>query len=92
MTQALCSFLRPGGSLLVIDLLKDETIDVDELFPEHGTHNIVAHRGGFTRVQIQESFTMAGLESFEFKVAIKARKKGYPVTLFVAQGAKPIAE
>lgn len=90
MTQALGTFLAPGGALLVIDLLKDETLNTSELFPEHGLHNIVAHRGGFTQIQIQESFIMSGLESFKFEVAIRAKKKGHPVSLFIAQGVKPL--
>jgi len=89
MTEALASFLKPGGSLLVIDLLRDDNLDIDGLFPEHREHNIVAHRGGFTQVEIEDAFVAAGLTSLEFNEGIKAKKKGQPVTLFIAQGIKP---
>lgn len=94
ITKALASFLKSDGSLLIIDLLKDDTLDVDELFPEHGK-GIVAHRGGFTQTEIEEAFVAAGLTSLRFGEGIKAKKKGHPVTLFIAQAqasrAKPPA-
>lgn len=87
-TRALIKFLKPGGSLLVLDLLKDENISVDEVFPEHEALDIVAHRGGFAREQIKGAFDTAGFSSFVFEDGIKAKKKGYPVTLFIARGIK----
>jgi SAM-dependent methyltransferase len=85
-TQALGCFLKPGGSLLVIDLLKDQNLNVDEIFPEHERHDIVAHRGGFSQHEIKEAFDAAGLSSFVFTDGIKAKKSGQPVTLFIARG------
>ncbi|KAF9453664.1 hypothetical protein P691DRAFT_799616 [Macrolepiota fuliginosa MF-IS2] len=87
--HALSSFLKPGGSLLVIDLLKDDNLDVDNLFPEHREHDIVAHRGGFTQIEIEDAFVVANLTLLEFSEGIKAKKKGHPVTLFIAHGIKP---
>jgi hypothetical protein len=88
ITQALCAFLKFGGSLLIVDLLKDDSIEVDKIFPGHGEHNLVAHKGGFEIAQIEEAFHTAGLSSFQIEDAIKAHKKGYPVKLFMAQGRK----
>ena len=64
---------------------------IDGVFAEHGTYDIVAHKGGFTRHQVEEAFDAAGLVSFDFDDAISARKNGYPITLFVARGVKPLA-
>lgn len=89
MTRALVEFLKPGGLLLVVDLLKDQNVDVEELFPEHRKHDIVAHRGGLSEAQIEEAFVMAaGLRSLKLRNAIKARKGGHLVTIFLAQGTK----
>ncbi|KXN91974.1 hypothetical protein AN958_11034 [Leucoagaricus sp. SymC.cos] len=88
-TRALFKFLKPGGTLLIMDLLKDDSLKVGEVFPEHGEHNIVAHRGGFAQHQIEEAFSAAGFSSFAFKDGVKAKKKGHPVTLFIARGLKP---
>jgi len=90
MTQALSKYLKPGGTLLVLDLLKDDNLIIDGVFAEHGTYDIVAHKGGFARHQVEEAFHAAGLLSFVFDDAISARKNGYPVTLFVARGVKPL--
>ncbi|EKM83148.1 hypothetical protein AGABI1DRAFT_69361 [Agaricus bisporus var. burnettii JB137-S8] len=89
MTRALVEFLKPGGMLLVLDLLKDENVDTEELFPEHRKHDIVAHRGGLSKAQMEEAFVAAtGLQSFKMSDAIKARKRGHPTTLFLAQGIR----
>jgi len=90
MTQALSKYLKPGGTLLVLDLLKDDDLMINGVFAEHDTHDIVAHKGGFARHQVEEAFSAAGLLSFNFDDAISARKNGYPVTLFIARGIKPL--
>lgn len=89
MTRTLVDFLKPGGLLLVVDLLKDENVDAEELFPEHTNHDIVAHQGGLSKTQMEEAFvTAASLGSFKLDNAINAKKRGRPVILFLAQGTK----
>jgi hypothetical protein len=85
-TEILSSHLKPKGSLIVIDILKVDNVDMDELFPEH-KDNLVAHRGGFTVEDIKKAFLEAGL-SFEFLPSIPATKEGRAMSLFVAKGCK----
>ncbi|KAH6919231.1 hexaprenyldihydroxybenzoate methyltransferase [Coprinopsis sp. MPI-PUGE-AT-0042] len=85
-TTTLSLYLKPQGFLFVIDLLKADGIDMDELFPEHKDH-LVAHRGGFTEGEIEKAFEAAGMV-FEFLPSISVKKKGHPLSLFVAKGYK----
>lgn len=83
VTKVLAYFLKPGGTLLVVDL---EKTDVDI----HDSHNdIVPHRGGIEKVDIENAFRSAYLESFSYSRAFSAKLKGHPVALFIAKGVKP---
>ena len=86
VTKALVSYLKPGGTLIVVDLVQPEDArDLDELFPDHdGT--IVAHRGGFREETIVQTFQRANLEGIEFRPVVNVKKKGQALHLFLAQG------
>ena len=87
VTKALVSYLKPGGTLIVVDLIQpgEDVLDLDELFPDHdGT--IVAHRGGFREETVVYAFQQAGLEGIEFRPAVKVKKKGHALHLFLAHG------
>lgn len=92
VTKVLASYLKPGGSLLVADLIKPSSAEsARALFPI-GEYNIVAHNGGFEEADIKAAFEGAGLINFSFTTACKAKKHGHPVQLFLAFGTKEVAE
>ncbi|KAH7911902.1 S-adenosyl-L-methionine-dependent methyltransferase [Hygrophoropsis aurantiaca] len=85
VTRIIVSHLKFGGSLLVADLMKEEsTVDI---FPSE-THHLVAHRGGFSEQEMRTLFENAGLRNFSFETATEAKHFGHPVKLFLAKGDK----
>ena len=88
VTSTLAYFLKPGGKLLVVDLLKTDEALAAELFPEHESGS-VAHRGGFRREVICQAFTAAGLENVSAATGLTVKKKGVDVVLFLAMGERP---
>ncbi|KAG2139026.1 S-adenosyl-L-methionine-dependent methyltransferase [Suillus clintonianus] len=92
VTKALASYLKPGGLLLVADLMKPSSAEsAQELFPTNA-HHIVAHSGGFEEADIKAVFEGAGLINFAFVTACKAKKHGHSVQLFLASGTKKVTE
>jgi ubiquinone/menaquinone biosynthesis C-methylase UbiE len=88
-TRVLAHFLKPGGTLLVVDILTPEAEDpADPLFAEK-YHAMVPHRHGFAERDMRKLFEGAGFGDFMFKVAEKAKIHEKPVTIFVARGVKP---
>lgn len=88
MTIALSSYLKPGGVLIVVDLIQPEdSKDLNELFPDHG-EGIVAHRGGFKEDTIVQAFRNAALEDIQFGAAVNVKKKGRNLQLFLAKGSR----
>ncbi|OAX36078.1 S-adenosyl-L-methionine-dependent methyltransferase [Rhizopogon vinicolor AM-OR11-026] len=83
VTTALASYLKPGGSLLVSDLIKPSS--AQQLFPNESRH-IVAHNGGFEETDIKSAFEGAGLADFAFVTAGSAKKHGHSVQFFLASG------
>ncbi|KAF8839867.1 S-adenosyl-L-methionine-dependent methyltransferase [Paxillus ammoniavirescens] len=84
VTKTLVSYLNPGGSLLVSDLIKDES-SLDGVFPA-STHHIVAHKGGFSEEDIRSTFEKAGLKNVTFETVAEPKLAGHPVSLFLARG------
>jgi hypothetical protein len=83
VTRLLAFFLKPGGSLLVVDY---PTMDVaavpDEVLPA------IAHKGGISEVSIKEVYDGAGLGHFE-RVLFKGPKSSmHPEDIFLAKGVK----
>ncbi|KAG1725859.1 S-adenosyl-L-methionine-dependent methyltransferase [Suillus lakei] len=92
VTTALASYLKPGGSLLVADLMKPSSPEsTKELFPTDA-HNIVAHKGGFEEADIKVVFEGAGLINLAFVTACEAKRHGHSVQLFLASGTKQVTE
>ncbi len=81
------------------DASSDSTMK-DHLIPEK-YHHIVPHTRGFTSAKLREVFEGAGLTSFAFDKAMKAKMRetgwgfdeqkdaGLDVTFFIAKGEKP---
>ena len=98
VTRTLAFFLKPGGVLLVVDILKptEGSVDADaslsaeeSIFPDHVDH-IVAHKAGFTADDIRDTFTSAGLVSFHIEAAIPVRKYDKDFQIFLAKGTKAV--
>lgn len=83
VTKTLVTYLNPGGSLLVVDLVHKES--THEIFPEE-VHHIVPHKGGFTEEDIRSTFEKAGLKNITFEIIAQANHAGHPVELFLARG------
>lgn len=79
------TYLNPGGSLLVADLVHGGS--THEIFPENSRH-IVAHKGGFTEEDIRSTFEKAGLKNITFEITARVRHAGHSVDLFLARGDK----
>ena len=96
VTRTLAFFLKPGGVLLVVDILKPTdsegcaaSLSTESIFPDH-VHHIVAHKAGFTEDEIRAAFTSAGLVSFHMEAAIPVKKHDKDFQLFLAKGTKPV--
>ena len=85
VTKTLVTYLNPGGSLLVTDLVHGES--THEIFPED-VHHIVAHKGGFTEEDIRSTFEKAELKNITFEIVAQGTHAGHSVDLFLARGDK----
>ena len=88
-SKILASFVKPGGSLFVIDILSDGTgrdlVHGDEL------DDVVPHKGGFDEARMKAMFTGAGLADFEMGVLVPdlvVRENTF--STFLARGVKPL--
>ncbi|KAI6044389.1 S-adenosyl-L-methionine-dependent methyltransferase [Pisolithus marmoratus] len=81
VTKVLVSYLKPGGSLLVTDMIKGE-------YPMLQAHHPVPHKGGFEAEDMRTAFETAGLHKFSFAEVASVEFAGYPVTMFLASGEK----
>jgi len=86
--MALASYLKPGGSLLVADLMKPSF--AQEVFPND--EHIVAHKGGFEEADIKAAFEGAGLTNFAFMTATTGWKHERSVQFFLASGSNEVNE
>ena len=77
ITALLASFLKPGGVILVVDLMTrvkaGSAREREEIFSLAHQH-LVPHRYGFSREAMQAMFNEAGLEDFDFKTAFRGFK------------------
>ncbi|THG92985.1 hypothetical protein EW026_g8114 [Hermanssonia centrifuga] len=88
ITRILASFLKPGGSLLVVDILYNETLHTDPDLPEH-FHQVVAHKNGFSEAEMLALFEQGGLGAFEFTEAVTQIKiLTKEANFFLAKGIK----
>ncbi|KZO95133.1 S-adenosyl-L-methionine-dependent methyltransferase [Calocera viscosa TUFC12733] len=91
-TKALAGLLRPGGALLVVDLLRSEQalfMHTGKAPPEHVRHT-VAHKGGLEEGEVRECFDFAGLGEWAFDVAYERKVEGRVLKLFIAKGVKAL--
>lgn len=85
MLRRLVERTRPGGSVLIVDMVGKNREDMPEGMG-------VVH-GGFTEEQMRSHFERAGLESFGWKLfqdlVDMPADEGGPKILFLARGVKP---
>ncbi|KAL4254415.1 S-adenosyl-L-methionine-dependent methyltransferase superfamily protein [Abortiporus biennis] len=83
-TRILATFLKPGGSLLVTDILKND--ESKDILGDFG--HVVAHTSGFSEEEVKGIFERAALGEFSFTKATKAKFHGNEVDMFLARGVK----
>ena len=88
-TEILAYFLKPGGSLIVADILKAPNVSV-ALFTHAQVHHIVPHQEGFDEDDMKRTFKAAGLEFGGFEKAAEAKKDGQLLEFFLARASKPL--
>ncbi|PPQ70411.1 hypothetical protein CVT26_013828 [Gymnopilus dilepis] len=101
ITKTLTFFLKPGGTLLVVDVTPKTHSHADgsssssapqgdsTLFPEQ-YHHVVAHKHGISPEAIKAAFDGAGLCCYTFEPIDTFKVLGNEGTLFVAKGKKPL--
>ncbi|OBZ75916.1 hypothetical protein A0H81_04916, partial [Grifola frondosa] len=88
-TRVLAGYLKPGGVLLVSDVLSDAEGSV--IFPAH-THHVIAHKHGLSEADMRRTFEGAGLTDFELAELFECKIFGKDITVFLAKGVKPLGE
>ncbi|KDQ59749.1 hypothetical protein JAAARDRAFT_33321 [Jaapia argillacea MUCL 33604] len=86
ITKILTFFLKPGGVLLVGDILNsggDFVFHKDEK-----AHHYVPHKSGFTSDEMKKVFEDAGLKEFVFEQVTVMKKDGQDIPIFLARGTK----
>lgn len=89
ITRMLYFFLKPGGSLLIADILLNEE---EEFLPDFASDDLkrtVVRGHGFSEAEIRSMFEGAGLMQFEFALTFTAKTQGKDKQLFLARGVKP---
>jgi len=98
MTRALAHFLKPGGALLVVDLVSREEGNNTPLISEQ-FRNFVPHIHGFCEENVRAMFDNAGLRGFMWNTAFRgqiprhgrfadAHEAQRGVNFFIAKGSK----
>ncbi|KAJ7042056.1 S-adenosyl-L-methionine-dependent methyltransferase [Mycena alexandri] len=83
VTRTLAFFLKPGGSLIVVDF---PTMDVAAV-PQEVVHSI-AHKGGISESAIKEAYDSAGLGDFHQVLFKGPETPMHPEDIFLAKGVK----
>ena len=92
MTKIIFSFLKPGGSLLVVDFIKQLEGHQAEAVVAEDFRHIAPHENGFNETEMRNAFEEAGLIDFSFSSATKAIIFEREVELFLARGKRANAE
>ncbi|KAJ8482595.1 hypothetical protein ONZ45_g14890 [Pleurotus djamor] len=88
-TKMLSFFLKPGGALLVTEMLKEDGVTPDFGGADIPVQHIVAHKGGFKEEEFRRVFEAAGLV-FEMTVMSRGRHHKFPAKVVLVKGTKPI--
>ena len=88
MTRILVGFLKPGGALLIADILKGGWAKKPFIEAPAGWEHSVAHKHGFDEAEIKALFEGAGLGQFTFNPDLRAGEGDSETKIFVAKGVK----
>lgn len=98
VTRMLTFFLKPGGTLIIMDIIKAEDGSHplghgpgDGHASAHSKH-AVAHKGGFEEHEIRQAFDAASLEQFRFRPATRVTHNEKVIKIFLAKGVKSDGE
>jgi hypothetical protein len=86
----LSAFLKPGGALLVVDVVKPARHGAAPLFDE-SYHHVVPHSHGMSREGVRAALEGAGLVDFVFKPLTTVIMHGTEAVLFLAKATKAAA-
>ncbi|KAF7359141.1 Methyltransf-25 domain-containing protein [Mycena sanguinolenta] len=83
VTRLLTFFLKPGGTLIVVDYPKMDAaaVPVEAL-------SVIAHAGGVTEVALKEVYDGVGLGDFQWVLFQGPKSDIHPEGLFLAKGIK----
>jgi len=87
VTHTLAHFIKPGGSLIVMDMMKPENVS-DAIPPPDHAHHVVPHTFAFSEADIRLAFENAELEGFTFRNTGSMVMHGRENLLFIATGTK----
>ncbi|KAK2464119.1 hypothetical protein APHAL10511_003867 [Amanita phalloides] len=85
VTSILAYFLKPGGTLIVLDFEKTER----EFATDEVHRKMIPHTKGLDKAEIFRAFAHGNLEAASYQHAFKARVSDIPHSYFVAIGVKP---
>lgn len=95
-TKTLAYYLKPGGKLLVADLMPTSAFDAPGV--SERIHAAVPHQKGFTESVMREMFEGAGLVDFKYTKVWRGPapmpdadipEEDRMIDVFLAEGAKP---
>lgn len=88
ITKVLAFFLKPSGTLVVVDIAEPENSASDAPLVEEKYTHVVPHTHGMSRDRLQEALEGAGLGAFEFKPIGNISIYDLKVEMFIAKGVK----
>ncbi|KAF8652222.1 hypothetical protein AX16_004500 [Volvariella volvacea WC 439] len=95
VTKTLAFFLKPGGALVVADIIKGYDMVSGFVHPGPWTKEevtrMVPHTHGFDEEDMRKVFEGAGLGSFTFDSTSLVRNAEKDAGLFLAKGIKPLS-
>ncbi|CCL98061.1 uncharacterized protein FIBRA_00055 [Fibroporia radiculosa] len=86
-TRLLSSCLKPGGSLLITDMMASDDYKVLSRMPYA---EAVPHKAGFDEATIRATFEGAGLVNTEYEYMLSATIHDTDVNFFLARGIKSV--
>jgi len=91
VTRTLAFFLKPGGSLMVSDIIMPT--NGEGVFTHSAAHDMVPHKSGFDDADMRKVFDGACLQDMSFEKVTSVNlvmNGGHPVDYFLAKGVKAL--